>query len=57
MFSANRNYEEERVLVYLSSRAKKGKAAEKVCEIAVQFDGQNLEIKNIPFGEFLFLQI
>ena len=38
VFSANRNYEEERVVVYLSSRAKKGKAAEKVSEIAVQFD-------------------
>lgn len=38
IFRANRDYEEERVVVYLSSRAKSGQAARKVSEIAVQFD-------------------
>ena len=38
VFSANRDYEEDRVVLYLSSRAKAGKAGEKVSEIAVQFD-------------------
>ncbi|MCV9926485.1 hypothetical protein OIU83_02390 [Flavobacterium sp. LS1R49] len=38
IFSANRNYEEERVILFLSSKAKSGEAMEKVSEIAVGFD-------------------
>lgn len=38
IFSANRNYEEERVLLYLSSKAKERKLIKKVSEIAIQFD-------------------
>jgi len=38
VFGSNRNYEEERVLLFLSSKAEKGEAVKKVSEIAVQFD-------------------
>ena len=38
IFGANRDYEEERVILYLSSKAEKGKIIKKVSEIAVQFD-------------------
>lgn len=38
IFSANRDYEEERVILYLSSKAKEGKIIKKMAEIAVQFD-------------------
>ncbi|MCV9931018.1 hypothetical protein OIU80_01860 [Flavobacterium sp. LS1R47] len=38
VFSANRDYEEERVILFLSSKAKSGEAIKKVSEIAVQFD-------------------
>ena len=38
IFSANRDYEEERVFLYLSSEAKEGNIIEKVAEISVQFD-------------------
>lgn len=38
IFGANRDYEEERVILYLSSEAKDGKIIKKVSEIAVQFD-------------------
>lgn len=38
IFSASRNYEEERVILFLSSKAKNGDAIKKVSEIAVQFD-------------------
>jgi len=38
IFSANRNYEEERVILFLSSKAKNEDVMKKVSEIAVQFD-------------------
>lgn len=38
IFSANRDYEEERVILYLSSQAKKGKLIKKAAETAIQFD-------------------
>ena len=38
IFGANRDYEEERVILYLSSKAEKGKIIKNVSEIAVQFD-------------------
>ena len=38
IFGANRDYEEERVILYLSSEAGVGKVIKKVAEIAVQFD-------------------
>lgn len=38
IFGANRDYEEERVILYLSSEAKKGEIIKKVSEIAIQFD-------------------
>lgn len=38
IFGANRDYEEERVILYLSSEAGAGKVIKKVAEIAVQFD-------------------
>lgn len=38
IFGANRDYEEERVILYLSSEAKKGKLIKKAAEIAIQFD-------------------
>lgn len=38
VFGANRNYEEERVILFLSSKADKEEAVKKVAEIAVQFD-------------------
>lgn len=38
IFGANRDYEEERVILYLSSKAETGKVIKKVSEIAVQFD-------------------
>ncbi len=38
IFGANRDYEEERVILYLSSKAKKDQLIKKVAEIAVQFD-------------------
>lgn len=38
IFGSNRNYEEERVLLFLSSPAANGEAVKKVSEIAVQFD-------------------
>ena len=38
IFGANRNYEEERVILYLSSDAKNGEIIKKVSEIAIQFD-------------------
>ncbi|MEO8934799.1 MAG: hypothetical protein ABI295_10890 [Xanthomarina sp.] len=38
IFGANRDYEEERVLLYLSSQAKEGSLIEKVSEIAIQSD-------------------
>ncbi|WP_291878970.1 hypothetical protein [Chryseobacterium sp.] len=38
IFGANRDYEEERVILYLSSQAKKGKLIKKAAEIAIQFD-------------------
>lgn len=38
IFGANRDYEEERVILYLSSEAKKDDAIKKTAEIAVQFD-------------------
>lgn len=38
IFGANRDYEEERVILFLSSKAKKDEAVKKVSEIAVQFD-------------------
>lgn len=38
IFGANRDYEEERVILYLSSRAKKGKLIKKAAEVAIQFD-------------------
>lgn len=38
IFGANRDYEEERVILYLSSQAKKGKLIKKAAEAAIQFD-------------------
>lgn len=38
VFGANRNYEEERVILFLSSKAKNEDTVKKVSEIAVQFD-------------------
>jgi hypothetical protein len=38
VFGANRNYEEDRVILFLSSKAENGEAVQKVSEIAVQFD-------------------
>ncbi|KFF15937.1 hypothetical protein [Flavobacterium hydatis] len=38
IFSANRHYEEERVILFLSSKAKDGEAMKRVSEIAVGFD-------------------
>lgn len=38
IFGANRDYEEERVILFLSSKAEDGKLIRKVSEIAVQFD-------------------
>ncbi len=38
IFGANRDYEEERVILYLSSKAKKGKLIKKAAEVAIQFD-------------------
>lgn len=38
IFSANRDYEEERVILFLSSKAENGNSVKKVSEIAVQFD-------------------
>jgi hypothetical protein len=38
VFGANRNYEEDRVILFLSSKAKNDEVVKKVSEIAVQFD-------------------
>lgn len=38
IFGANRDYEEERVILFLSSKAKNNEAMQKVAQIAVQFD-------------------
>lgn len=38
VFGANRNYEEERVILFLSSKAENDEVVKKVSEIAVQFD-------------------
>lgn len=38
VFGANRNYEEERVILFLSSKAANDEEVKKVSEIAVQFD-------------------
>jgi hypothetical protein len=38
IFEANRDYEEERVILYMSSKAKKGEQIKKVSEVAIQFD-------------------
>lgn len=38
IFEANRHYEEERVVLFLSSKAKSGEAVKKVSEIAIGFD-------------------
>ncbi len=38
IFGANRNYEEERVILFLSSKAEKENVVKKVSEIAIQFD-------------------
>ena len=38
IFGANRNYEEERVILFLSSKADQENVVKKVSEIAVQFD-------------------
>lgn len=38
IFGANRDYEEERVILYLSSQARKGKLIKKAAEVAIQFD-------------------
>ncbi|OXB13637.1 hypothetical protein [Flavobacterium reichenbachii] len=38
IFRANRDYEEERVILFLSSKAQNGDAMKKTAEIAVQFD-------------------
>ena len=37
-YGANRDYEEERVILFLSSKAENGDSVKKVSEIAVQFD-------------------
>lgn len=38
IFGANRNYEEQRVILFLSSKAEKENAVKKVSEVAIQFD-------------------
>ena len=38
VFSASRNYEEERAILFLSSKARNEEGVKKVSEIAVQFD-------------------
>lgn len=38
IFGVNRNYEEERVILFLSSKAEKENVVKKVSEIAIQFD-------------------
>lgn len=38
IFNASRDYEEERMILFLSSKAKNGEAMKRVSEIAVQFD-------------------
>lgn len=38
IFDASRDYEEERVVLYLSSKAKEGGIIQKVSEISIQFD-------------------
>lgn len=38
VFEANRDYEEERVILFLSSESKKDKIIERIDEIAIQFD-------------------
>lgn len=38
IFGANRHYEEERVVLFLSSKAKNGEVVKKVSEIAIGFD-------------------
>lgn len=38
IFEANRNYEEQRVILYLSSEAEENKIIRKVSEVSVQFD-------------------
>ncbi|MCC9073411.1 hypothetical protein LNQ49_17690 [Flavobacterium sp. F-65] len=38
VFGANRHYEEERVILFLSSKAKNGEAVKKVSEVAIGFD-------------------
>ncbi|WP_306565084.1 hypothetical protein [Flavobacterium lindanitolerans] len=38
IFGANRDYEEERVILFLSSKAEPGSHVKKVAEIAIQFD-------------------
>lgn len=38
IFGANRDYEEERVILFLSSKAEPGNNVKKVAEIAIQFD-------------------
>lgn len=38
IFGANRHYEEERVVLFLSSKAKNGEAVKKVSEVAIGFD-------------------
>lgn len=38
IFQANRDYEEERVILFLSTKAESGNAVKKVSEVAVQFD-------------------
>ncbi len=38
VFSANRDYEEERVILFLSSKAENSEVVKKVSEVAVQFD-------------------
>jgi hypothetical protein len=38
IFDASRDYEEKRVVLYLSSKAKEGEIIKKVSEIAIQFD-------------------
>jgi hypothetical protein len=38
IFGANRDYEEERVILYLSSKVTKGKLIKKVSEVEIQFD-------------------
>lgn len=38
IFNANRDYEENRVILFLSSKAENGASVKKIAEIAVQFD-------------------